>query len=286
MGGVFEVPLDLHCHTKVSDGSTGVDELIFVAKRMGIRNLAITDHDTFAGAKRGIIIGNRFGVNILLGAELSSFSDELKKEIHILCYMCDYPDRLEGICSANSKVRKDTIGSMIEIVSKHYPVSSVMIGLKSRGSSGIFKNHIVQAVMDSGYILPIYSIAYKKIFSLEQISSIQAKYCEPADVIDKIHQSGGIAVLAHPSESDVDDVIPMLIDLGIDGIETYHPSISTEHCEKLKSIASRFDLLTTGGSDFHGMYSPGMRNLNSFSTPDDVFKEMLYRKNEIMRKIR
>ena len=280
------MPIDLHCHTKVSDGSTGVDELIFISRRMGIRNLAITDHDTFAGAKRGIIIGNRFGVNIILGAELSSFSNELKKEIHILCYMCDYPDRLEGICSANSKARKEATNYMIDIVSKNYPVSSVMIGVKSRGSSGIFKNHIVQAVMDSGYIVPIYSIAYKKIFSIDKMASIQARYCDPSDVIYKIHQSGGIAVLAHPKESDIDDVIPMLSDFGLDGIEIYHPSISAETCEKLKDVASKFNLLTTGGSDFHGMYSPGLRHLNLFSTSDDMFKEMIYRKNEMSRKIR
>ena len=278
------MPIDLHCHTKVSDGSTGVDEIIFIARRMGIKNLAITDHDTFAGAKRGIIIGNRFGINVLLGAEFSSFSKELDKEMHILCYMCDYPDRLEGICSANSKVRKEASCSIIDIVSKHYPISSMMVNLKSRGSSGIFRNHIVQAVMDSGYVLPIYSIAYKKIFSIPEISLVKPKYCEPSDIISKIHQSGGIAILAHPSPSDADDVIPMLIDLGIDGIEIYHPSVSLENREKLFQLASKHNLLTTGGSDFHGMYSPGMRHLNSFSTPDEVFKNMLYKKNDLLRK--
>ena len=78
---------DLHCHTKFSDGSVSVDELIFIAKRMGIKNIAITDHDNFASSKRGKILGDRYGINVIFGVEFSSFSSELNKEIHILCYM-------------------------------------------------------------------------------------------------------------------------------------------------------------------------------------------------------
>ena len=280
------MPIDLHCHTKVSDGSTGVDEIIFISRRMGIKNISITDHDTFAGAKRGMVIGNRFGVNVILGVEFSSFIPEMNKEIHILCYMCDYPDRLEGICSYNSRVRKETSGKIVEAVGKSFPINSMMVNLKSRGSSGIFKNHIVQAVMDTGYVIPIYSIAYKKIFSLDSVKQIQAHYCSPEEIISKIHQSGGLAVLAHPCEDDISDVIPKLIGLDIDGLEIYHPSISPDLCEKVEKITKKYDLLEIGGSDFHGMYSIGMRYLNQFTTSDEMIKKMLTRKNEILKRFR
>ena len=277
------MPIDLHCHTRVSDGSVGVDEIIFIAKRMGIKSIAITDHDTFAGAKRGIVIGNRDGVDIVLAAEFASFCKELNKEIHILCYMCDYPDRLEGICLFNSKARKETNLKIVDDLMQVYPISHSLVSSRARGSSCIFKNHIVQAIIDSGYVLPIYSLVYKKIFS-DSSKNICPQFCEPSEVILKIHQAGGVAIMAHPRETDINDVIPYLIGLEIDGIEVYHPSISIEYRSNLLKIAKRYGIITTGGSDFHGMYSTGARPLNLFTTSDDELKLMIERKNIILRR--
>lgn len=277
------MPIDLHCHTEISDGSVGVDELIVIAKRMGIKNLAITDHDTFAGAKRGSILGSRHGVNVIVGAEFSSFCEKMNKEIHILCYMCEYPDRLEGICSHNSKARKDANLKIVDKLMEIYPISHSLVLARSRGSSGIFKNHIVQAVIDSGCVLPVYSLVYKKLF-MKDSNFVQAEFCSPSDVIFKIHQSGGLAILAHPKESDLTDVIPYLIGLEIDGVEVYHPNVSPNYRDKLIEMSMRYGLITTGGSDFHGMYSAGARPLNSFTTSDTNINLMLEKKNTILRR--
>lgn len=277
------MPIDLHCHTKISDGSVSVDELIFIARRMGIKSLAITDHDTFAGAKRALILGERYGLNIILGAEISSFSKELNKELHILCYMCDRPDRLEGIFSKNNKARKNLNLKIIEQIAKNYPISLDIVSNKSRGSSNIFKNHIIQAIMDSGYVMPIYSIAYKKIFKNNLEFEINTEYCEPEEIITQIHQAGGLAVLAHPKEDDLKYLIPYLVGLGIDGLEIYHPSVSPECTENLSKIAKKYGLLTTGGSDFHGMYSFASRCLNSFSTSESEIKKMNSKRLKLKR---
>ena len=274
---------DLHCHTKISDGSASVEELIFIARRMGIKSLSITDHDTFAGAKRAIVLGRRYGLNIILGAEISSFSKNIQKELHILCYMCDKTDRLEGICLKNNKARKKLNTKIIEEISNHYPISLDTVLNKSRGSSNIFKNHIIQAIMDSGCVMPIYSIIYKKIFNDNSGFEVNTEYCEPEEVISQIHQAGGLAILAHPKESDLKDTIPYLIGLGIDGLEIYHPSISPKFAEDLLKITKKYGLLTTGGSDFHGMYSFASRCLNSFSTSESEIKKMISKKLKMKR---
>lgn len=275
--------IDLHCHTRVSDGSVCVDELIFIARRMGIKSLAITDHDTFAGAKRGLVLGERYGLDIILGAEISSFSKRFNKELHILCYMCDRPDRLEGVCSKNAKARKDFNLKIVEKISKYYPISLDVVSNKSRGSSNIFKNHIIQAIMDSGYVAPIYSIVYKKVFKTNIDFEINPEYCEPEEVINQIHQSGGLAVLAHPKEDNLKDVIPYLTELGIDGLEVHHPSITAEYTDKLSDFAVKNELFTTGGSDFHGMYSSTARCLNSFGTNENEIKKMTSKKLKMKR---
>ena len=244
--------IDLHCHTKISDSSVSVDELIFIASRMGIKSLAITDHDTFAGAKRALILGERYGINIIIGAEISSFSKKFNKELHILCYMCDCPDRLEGIFSRNNKARRNLNLKIIDQVSKNYPISLDTVSSKSRGSSNIFKNHIIQAIMDSGYIMPIYSIAYKKIFKSNLEFEINPEYCEPEEIITQIHQARGLAVLAHPKENDLKYIIPYLVGLGIDGVEAYHFDTVENALEEIDTILHKDDVVLVKAS--HSMH--------------------------------
>ena len=88
---------DLHCHTKMSDGSTSIDEVIMIAKRRGIKTISITDHDTFAGSIRGKILGKRLGIEVITGAEISAYDYNRNRKVHILCYLCPNPERLEKL---------------------------------------------------------------------------------------------------------------------------------------------------------------------------------------------
>ena len=97
---------DLHCHTMLSDGTLGIEELIQVAKKSGVDTIAITDHDTLAGTVRAAIIGKRFNINVITGVELSCWDDERNRKVHLLCYMPDHPDRLEGLCMRTSEFSK------------------------------------------------------------------------------------------------------------------------------------------------------------------------------------
>ena len=97
---------DLHCHTKLSDGSVGIEELISLAKRRGLKAIAITDHDTFAGAIRGVNIGKRLGITVIPGAELSAIDPATGRKVHIVCYNCEVAARLEGVCHRTLESRK------------------------------------------------------------------------------------------------------------------------------------------------------------------------------------
>ena len=89
---------DLHCHTKISDGSVGIEEIIVMAKRKGLSAISITDHDSTAGATRAVIIGKRQQVKVIHGVEFSAYDKQRGKKMHLLCYDCETPDRLEGLC--------------------------------------------------------------------------------------------------------------------------------------------------------------------------------------------
>ncbi len=268
---------DLHCHTKLSDGSVGIEDLIVIAQKSGINTIAITDHDCLAGTVRGQVIGKRYGVTVIPGVELSAIDSEAGKKVHILCYLAEKPDRLEGLCKRTSVARKRAGQIMMLKVASRFPVSNDFIINHASGSTNLFKQHIMHALMDAGYTDKIYGDLYHALFDSNSETNLLApvKYPEINDVIEEIHNAGGIAVLAHPALYDNFSEIDKYIELGLDGIEIWHPSASNEDIEKLSKICKNNKLLLTGGSDFHGIYGTRTVTLGSCTTPDEHLDKLL-----------
>lgn len=268
---------DLHCHTKLSDGSLGIEDLITLAKKRGIEAIAITDHDCLAGTVRGKIIGDRFGVQVIPGVELSATDSKTGKKVHLLCYLSDAPDRLEGLCHRNSLARKKAAHYMMLQVAKRYPVAAELIVKCATGSTNIYKQHIMQALMECGFSLDIYGEMYHKLFDKDSPESVLVtpKYPDIEEVLTAIHDAGGIAVLAHPYFFDNLDSLPRLIENGLDGIEVWHPCATEEQQAELKKIATKNKLLMTGGTDFHGLYNLDPVSIGDVLTPDDAMAKLL-----------
>lgn len=268
---------DLHCHTKLSDGSVGIEDLIVIAKKSGIDTIAITDHDCLAGTVRGQVIGKRHGINVVPGVELSAFDSEAGKKVHILCYLADKPDRLEGLCKRTSIARKRAGQIMMLKVAACFPVSTDFIINHASGSTNLYKQHIMHALMDAGYTNEIFGDLYNALFSSSSETNVLAptKYPEIDEVIKEVHDAGGIAVLAHPAFYDNFDEIDKYIDLGLDGIEVWHPSASEVQIEELSYICKENKLLLTGGSDFHGIYGGKPVTLGTCSTPETHLNKLL-----------
>ncbi len=268
---------DLHCHTKLSDGSLGIEDLITLAKKRGIEAIAITDHDCLAGTVRGKIIGDRFGVQVIPGVELSATDTKTGKKVHLLCYLSDYPDRLEGLCHRNSLARKKAAHYMMLQVAKRYPVAAELIVKCATGSTNIYKQHIMQALMECGFAREFYGDMYHKLFDKDSPDSVlvSPKYPDIEEVLTAIHDAGGIAVLAHPYFFDNLDSLPRLVEKGLDGIEVWHPCATEEQQAELKKIATKNKLLMTGGTDFHGLYNLDPVSIGDVLTPDDAMAKLL-----------
>lgn len=268
---------DLHCHTKLSDGSLGIEDLITLAKKRGIEAIAITDHDCLAGTVRGKIIGDRFGVQVIPGVELSATDSKTGKKVHLLCYLSDAPDRLEGLCHRNSLARKKAAHYMMLQVAKRYPVAAELIVKCATGSTNIYKQHIMQALMECGFSRDIYGEMYHKLFDKDSPESVLVtpKYPDIEEVLTAIHDAGGIAVLAHPYFFDNLDSLPRLMENGLDGIEVWHPCATEEQQAELKKIATKNKLLMTGGTDFHGLYNLDPVSIGDVLTPDDAMAKLL-----------
>lgn len=268
---------DLHCHTKLSDGSVGIEDLIVIAQKSGIDTIAITDHDCVAGTVRGQVIGKRYGVTVIPGVEISSFDEECGKKVHILSYLADAQDRLEGICKRTSVSRKRAGQIMMLKVAARFPITSEFIISHASGSTNLYTQHIMHALMDAGYTDKIFGDLYKALFSHNSETNILAptKYPSVQEAIDEIHGAGGIAILAHPGKFDNIDEIDKYIEMGIDGIEVWSPHNTEEQTEALIAKCKKAKILTTGGSDFHGIYGDQTVTIGSYCTPQDSLEKLM-----------
>ena len=174
-------------------------------------------------------------------------------------------------------------------VAARFPISTEFIISHASGSTNLFKQHIMHTLMDAGYTDKIFGDLYDALFSPDSETNLLAptKYPDVKEVIDEIHGAGGIAVLAHPAFLDNFDEIDDYVEMGLDGIEVWHPSASDMEIEMLGGICKEKKLLMTGGSDFHGIYGSSTVTLGTCTTPDEHLDKLLgykAKKKRAMRK--
>jgi len=275
------MPADLHCHTRISDGSTTLEDLIQLAKRRNMLTISVTDHDTVAGVTRAKVIGARYGVDVIPGAEFSCYDKKSDKKVHILAYLFDHPDRLEGLCKRVGELRKKASMASLTKVMRYYPINADMVGRVATGSTNIFKQHIMHTLMNAGYATSVYGDLYDKLFGGEKPTCLVTQvYPDVYQVMELLKSSGAVTVLAHPSVYGNMDIIPDLAAAGLDGIEVWHPRNDEADKTEMLRLAQKYDLITTGGSDFHGMYSSVPVALGACTTPDECLTALYARKDK------
>ncbi len=268
--------IDLHCHTKISDGSIGVEELLAIAKRRGLSAVAITDHDAVTGATRATMIGKRLGIDVIHGVEFSTYDKARGNAAHILCYLCDSPDRLEGTCRKMAIARRTAATEMLRKVMRYYPIVPDSVTRCAAGCATIYKQHIMHALVDAGYADSFYGETYQKLFDRDNgIARVNVEYPDVYEIVELIHSAGGLAVLAHPCSYRNEELMQELTQKNLlDGIEVWHPDHTADDKTRLLAFAQNNNLLTTGGTDFHGMYAHTPRPLGNSEVPDDIPQRM------------
>jgi predicted metal-dependent phosphoesterase TrpH len=266
--------IDLHCHSRISDGSFTIPELISLAKARGIEYISITDHDTVAGTREGLMLGKKKGVKVIPGVEISAFDDRRNRRVHILGYFFD--DNNESIKNFCTPLLEERHHTSIKIISRLNELGYTLTRddvEETRGESIIiYKQHILHALKNKGYTNELFGELNKELFSRGNNGKGAGKaffpltYLDAIEAVKAIQASGGIAVLAHPHMYNSWEIMNELISAGLKGIEAFHPSHTKEMEKKCIGIAEEYDLYITGGTDFHGMYEnvpgdPGIENI-------------------------
>lgn len=260
---------DLHCHTRVSDGSDEVEEIIDMAARMGLTALAVTDHDSFAAVARALAYGREKGVEVIPGVEFSTIDSKRGRKAHILCYFSEPTRALRQICETTALRRQQAGEMMVAKTMELYPITREMVLRRARGSTNIYKQHVLHALMDAGYSNTVFGELFTKLFHPKRgLAYANVEYPEAVEILPLLHQAGGVAVLAHPGEYNSYELLEELTGLGLDGVEVWHPRNREGDEERLSEYARAHGLIMTGGTDFHGMYTSRNLPLGTCTTPD------------------
>lgn len=277
---------DLHCHTRLSDGSMSLDDLVFYAKRAGLDFVAVTDHDTMEGVTRAGLLGKRYGIGVVPAVEISCMDYQRNSKAHVLCYLPDKPDRLQGMLGQTLENRMKAGRVMIHAVMRYYPVTEEHIQRYTMGSKAIYKVHIVQALLDLGYDCQSHGPLYDLLFASKSgLCARDPEYPDVYDALELVASAGGVAVLAHPPVYGNMELLEELAQKGvIQGVEARHPKIDSDHEKAIDQIAERYGLLRTGGSDFHGFLSGSPNPLATRITPEPWIHELFAFKKKLAKK--
>lgn len=253
--------LDLHNHTFYSDGQYSPDDVIKEAIKKNVGVMAITDHDTLNGIKKvdrskDFIVES--GIEVIDGIELSAYVP--KGRLHILGYGIDLNN--EPLNNKLNELRDNSLHRVLSIMEQlkidhgiFFSYDDIKELINSNHNLG--RPDLAKLLIKYGYAKSV-SDAFDK-YLVDAFNKIRGRNNSVTykECIELIKNSGGIAILAHPkslelSEGEFLEVLREYISCGLDGIEVYHSSHSSEEIELYKRIAEEYNLLISGGSDFHG----------------------------------
>ena len=241
---------DLHLHTNFSDGTYTPEELAGQARRCGLKAIALTDHDTVEGCGRTAIACQAAGIEFIPASELTAEMDG--HEIHLLGYFLDTanPGLLREL-EKFQQVRQDRIREMVGRINQlgiPLPVDDVFTLANCRSPG---RPHVARALTEGEFCGSI-DEAFERFLKKGKPAWVPKFKMSAQQAINLIHQAGGLAVMAHPGLTRADELIPRLADLGMDGLECFHSKHNGSLTEQYRSMATRLNLLITGGSDCHG----------------------------------
>ncbi|RJO62743.1 MAG: PHP domain-containing protein [Dehalococcoidia bacterium] len=244
---------DLHVHTNASDGKYSPAELVKLAAQSGLGLLAITDHDTVSGIAPALEAAKAFpDLRIIPGAEISSYAPG--SEVHVLGYFIDIGNsELLIQLAALGDSRQDRARAIVEKLRGLGLDINLARVQEIAGDGSIGRPHIAQALMEKGYVSSFQEV-FTKYIGQGGPAYVERAKLTPDEAVELIIKSGGLPVLAHPSTiNNAEAVVSRLAGRGLVGLEAYYKDYTDEQRRDMVSLAYRYKLLATGGSDFHGI---------------------------------
>lgn len=252
--------IDLHVHTLASDGSDTPADVVRMAAELGLRAVAVTDHDTFAGLPEAIEAGARYGVEVVPGVELSTIYDGV--EVHVLGYYMDagHP-RLRAMMASATAERNARNETMVQrLHDAGYPVTMDALHAEFPGQTMLGRPHISEYLMRRGYVASVQD-GMKNLLGRGKPFYV-ARYNIPLEEsVETLRAAGGLPVVAHLfkyryTPEQLTAMVDAAAAAGAVGLEAMYTNYTPEQEQAVRVLAAERGLLCTGGTDYHGARKP------------------------------
>jgi hypothetical protein len=251
--------VDLHMHSTASDGALPPREVVAAAHRAGLTAIALTDHDTIDGLAEAEAAGRVLGVRVVPGIELSAVDDG--DEIHVLGLHLAQPGPLATTLAELRETRRERAKATVAILnSLGVPVTLDAVYLAA-GDGAVGRPHIARALIAGGWARD-FRDAFDRWLGTGKPACVEKRTVTFAEAARLIHESGGIAIYAHPGGRVTRSELAARTAEGLDGLEVRHPSHTVDEIARLGALADELALVPSGGSDWHGA-ADGYRALGS-----------------------
>lgn len=247
--------IDLHTHSTASDGSFTPKEIVFLAKKIDLKAVALTDHDTVAGLEEFMGAGEEAEIETVPGIELSAHFD--KGTLHILGYFLDFKDK--ELLTQLQKFQEARANRNPKIIKKLQALGIPITYEEVMGASGggqIGRPHFAKVLLAKG-IVKSFDEAFERFLKKGAPAYVEKECFHPKECIEIILHAKGIPVLAHPftlhlEDEELEAFVKQLKDWGLGGIEVYYTEHTPKQTAFYLTLAKKYNLCITGGSDFHG----------------------------------
>ena len=255
--------VDLHTHSTASDGTLPPERVVEAAKRCNLAALALTDHDSIAGVAAAREAGDRLGIRVVAGCELSAFQDD--HEVHLLALHLTRIETLERRLAELRALRYERAQNIVEKLNGLGVEITFDEVLGQANGGAVGRPHVARALIARGAVQD-FKDAFVRYLGNGGSAFVPKARLSVEDAIEIAHEAGGLAVWAHPAEGGRRERLEPLVNAGLDGVEVRHPGHSAEDIKRLEALAEFFGLVVSGGSDWHGA-SDGPRKLGNMNVP-------------------
>lgn len=267
--------IDLHTHSDASDGTDSPAGVIRAAARAGLDVVALTDHDTTRGWAEAADAAREVGVALVRGAELSSKAGGVS--VHLLSYLHDPGD--VGLLACVDGARDSRVGRahvMVERIAEDYALTWEDVAAQVAPGATVGRPHIADALVARGHV-PTRSEAFTSILASSSPYYVAYRAPHAAELIELVRRAGGVPVLAHPLAASrgrvvSETTIAELAEAGLAGLEADHRDHTAADSERVRAIAARHGLFTTGSSDYHGAGKPNL--IGEHTTDPEVLAQI------------
>ncbi len=277
--------IDLHIHTTYSDGMLTPVQIVDTALDCNLDVIALTDHDNVLSYEiaQNYIKDKNIELEVVPGVEINTIYKGW--EVHILGYFMDKNNSdFIKMLEFQQKARIEQTHKIIELLAKKQGIKikfeDVQKLVAPQGSIG--RPHIARAITSSGGSANVME-AYAKFINNNSDVYVERKTVSPHDAVEIISEAGGIPVFAHPIDVEIaDDLTKDLVNYGLRGIEAYHRKHSPAAVEHFSTLAEKFGLIVTGGSDFHApSLNHGTILMGKNFVPEWVYDKLIIEKKRI-----